>query len=169
MPKPNTRRVEPRAAEDAQPPSDIDLSILDELVGYNLRRAHHVQLQRFASVFGPLEIRPVQLSILAVVYHNPGIKQSELGRAMDIKRANIVTLLDELEQRSLLTRRPARDDKRSHVIRLTANGRRLTKKILELHAELDRDMARRLGQAQKEQLLQLLRAFRRLGPAPEPS
>lgn len=167
MPKPSRNSAVPEADNGAESSPGTDLSILDDLVGYNLRRAHHVQLKRFATVFGPHDIRPVQLSLLAVIYHNPGIKQSELGRAMDIKRANIVTLLDELEQRALLTRHHARDDKRSHVVRLTPAGKRFTNKMLDLHARLERDMADSLGQRERDRLLQLLKRFRQLDSAPD--
>ena len=37
---------------------------LDDLMGYNLRRAHGVQKSRFETMFGPLGIRPVTLSVL---------------------------------------------------------------------------------------------------------
>jgi DNA-binding MarR family transcriptional regulator len=169
MPKQSPKLSVPPPADGgaASSSSRVDMSTLDELVGYNLRRAHHVQLQRFATVFKPFDVRPVQLSILGIIYHNPAIKQSELARAMDIKRANMVALLDELEQRSLLTRRRAREDKRSHLIHLTPTGKRFTKRMLDLHAQLERDMAESLGHRERDRLLQLLKTFRRLDPAPD--
>jgi len=44
----------------------------------------------------------VQLSVLGLIFNNPRLKQADLGRALDIKRANVVTLLDELEDRKLI-------------------------------------------------------------------
>jgi len=67
---------------------------LNDIVGYNLRRAHGVQQKRFAHVFGPLGIRPVLLSILGLIYQQTSVLQSELGRQLTIKRANIVPLVD---------------------------------------------------------------------------
>jgi DNA-binding MarR family transcriptional regulator len=144
----------------------VDAAVLDELVGYNLRCAYAVQLQRFASALGPLKIRPVQFSILALVHRNPKIRQSDLGRALDIKRANIATLLDELEQRRLLKRERSRVDRRSHVIELTPAGTRVIVKALDLHARMEEDVSRRLGARDTNKLLQLLRSFRNLEPDP---
>lgn len=140
---------------------------LDEVIGYNLRRAYSVQLQRFTRVFGPLGIRPVQFSILALVHAHPALKQSELGKRLNVKRANIVTLLDELAQRDLLTRQRSETDRRSHVLALTPAGRKLAIKLLDLHAQLEENLAQELGLRQRDQLLQLLKKFRQLDPQPD--
>jgi DNA-binding MarR family transcriptional regulator len=145
----------------------VDLSMLDNLVGYNLRRALGVQMQRFSAVFGPLNIRPVQFSILALIHHNPEIRQSALGKALHIERANMVTLLAELEGRGLVTRRTAAADRRSRVLQLTAAGRKLTQELLDLHARLERDVEAQLGSKERDELVRLLATFRRLDPAPD--
>lgn len=141
--------------------------ILETLVGYNLRRAHGVQRARFAAVFGPHGIRPVQLSILGLVRDHPQIKQSDLGKALDIKRANIVALLDELEHRKLIVRRPAKTDRRAHILELTPAGRKVATDLLALHARLEADLATRLGPRDREQLVKLLKKFRSLETSPE--
>ena len=151
---------------DGAKPDEFALG-LNDIVGYNLRRAHGIQRQRFAHVFGPLGIRPVLLAILGLVLEQKSILQSELGRRLAIKRANIVTLLDELEQRGLLRRRPADTDRRAHLLELTPAGRKLTIKLVELHAQLERDMIEHLGVRERDQLLLLLRKFQRLNPEPD--
>lgn len=141
--------------------------VLDELIGYNLRRAHAVHRQRFASVFAPHSIRPVQLSILGLIYDRPGLKQSDLGRALDIKRANMVTLLAELERRKLITRRPAHSDRRAHQLELTPAGKKLAAELLALHTKLENDFARCLGPRERDTLLRLLKKVRALEISPE--
>ena len=86
---------------------------LENLLGYNLRRAHGVQKERFTAIFEPLGIRPVTLSLLGTVYDEPGITQTELGKRLHIKRANMVPLLTELEARGLIARRPSDNDRRA--------------------------------------------------------
>ena len=75
--------------------------------------------------FGPLGIRPVTLSVLGTIYDNPGIKQSDLGKRLNIKRANMVPVMTELEGRGLIQRRPSDSDRRAHVVTLTPSGRKL--------------------------------------------
>jgi DNA-binding MarR family transcriptional regulator len=140
---------------------------LDNVMGYNLRRAHGVQKQRFAAVFGPLGIRPVTLSVLGTIYDNSGIKQSDLGKRLNIKRANMVPVMTELEGRGLIQRRPSDNDRRAHIVTLTPAGRKFTLKLLELHDQLEEDTVRRLGIRERDQLIQLLKKFRRLAPEPD--
>ena len=139
---------------------------LDDLMGYNLRRAHGVQKQRFSTVFGPLSIRPVTLSALGIIYENSGITQADLGKKLNIKRANMVPVMAELENRGLIVRRPSDSDRRAHVVALTPAGTKFTLKLLELHRRLEEDLARELGVRERDQLLDLLKRFRKLATQP---
>jgi DNA-binding MarR family transcriptional regulator len=161
-----TTRKQPAAAQPATKHPAVPALILDDVLGYNLRRAHGVQRQRFSSVFSPYRIRPVQLAILGLIYAKRRLKQAELARALDIKRANIVTLLDELEQRNLVVRRPERTDRRSRALELTPAGKRLTTELLDLHARLEESAVQHLGRRDRDQLLRLLKKFRKLEAAP---
>ena len=136
-------------------------------MGYNLRRAHGVQKQRFAAVFGPLAIRPVTLSALGIIYENPGVTQADLGKKLNIKRANMVPVMAELEERGLIARRLSDGDRRAHVVTLTPAGRKFTTKLLGLHKRLEDDLANKLGARERDQLLALLKRFRKLAPEPE--
>jgi DNA-binding MarR family transcriptional regulator len=140
---------------------------LDDLMGYNLRRAHGVQKQRFAAVFGPLGIRPVTLSVLGTIYDNPGITQADLGKTLNIKRANMVPVMAELEGRGLIARAPSANDRRAHVVKLTPAGTKFTVKMLDLHRRLEDDLWRALGAHERDQLLQLLKKFRGLSQEPD--
>lgn len=139
----------------------------ESLVGYNMRRAYGVQLQRFKSAFAPYNIRPVQLSILALILERPGLNQSELGRLLDIKRANIATLLDELEQRQLITRSVSETDRRVHLLQLTPTGQSLVPTLLERHERLEKDLNASLGADAHAQLLELLKKVRQVNPEPD--
>jgi len=140
---------------------------LEDLLGYNLRRAHVVQRARFASVFGPYRIRPVQLSILGLLHEKPKLKQSELIKALEIKAANIVALLNELEQRNLIVRQRTSADRRSRAVALTPVGRKLTGELLALHASLEESVTEYLSVTERDDLLRLLKKFRRAPTAPD--
>jgi DNA-binding MarR family transcriptional regulator len=148
------------------PGACYDSTFAEGLVGYNLRRAYAVHMQRFTAVFGKLNIRPVQFTLLGHLYNNPGLNQSQMGRALDIQRANLVTLLDELEQRGLVRREMAKNDRRSRVLSLTADGKRLTDKMFRLAALMDKDLDNQVGKEQRLNLVELLRAVRNLDPNP---
>jgi DNA-binding MarR family transcriptional regulator len=140
---------------------------LDDLVGYNLRRAHSVQKQRFAALFGPLKIRPVTLSVLGTIHDHPGITQTDLSKLLNLKRANMVPVMAELEDRGLIARHQSQEDRRVHVIALTPAGKKLTARLLALHQRLEHDLARSLGKRNRDQLVRLLKQFRRLDTEPD--
>jgi DNA-binding MarR family transcriptional regulator len=144
-----------------------DASLLDTFVGYNLRRAAAKQRERFRSVFEAYDIRPVQLTALTLLLENRPLRQSALGKALEIKRANVVTLLDQLENRGLIARQSAANNRRSHVVHLTESGKSLTTKLLSLHAKLEQDLAKALGKAELTTLVELLRAFRSVESKPK--
>ena len=140
---------------------------LENLIGYNLRRAHGVQKRRFTSVFERLEIRPVTLSLLGTVYDHPAITQTELGKRLNIKRANMVPLLTELGARGLIVRRPSDNDRRAQLVTLTVAGRKLTAELLKMHQRLEDDLVRALGARESQLLVRLLKKFRELSSEPD--
>lgn len=144
---------------------DPDLPILDDLrtdattdiVGYRLRRAQLAVFQRFHSVFEALDLRPAEYSVLVLVADNPGRKQTDIGEALGIKRANFVTLVHGLETRGLVERRVSAEDKRINALHLTAAGKRFLKRARERHDELERQVIAQLGGPDaRRQLLGLL-------------
>lgn len=143
---------------------DGGVKVLGNLVGYNLRRAHALQRQRFADAFKAEGIRPVQLSILGLIHNNPRVKPSVLGKVLDIKRANIVPLVDELQSRGLVEREFSPNDGRSRVLVLTKAGETLTKKLLDRHDRMEEDLARQLGGSNHKHMLKFLIDFRNIKP-----
>jgi DNA-binding MarR family transcriptional regulator len=95
------------------------------------------------------------------------MRQAALGKALEIKRANVVTLLAELEQRGLIERRLSSTDRRSYVVELTEHGLELTRELLTLHAKLEADLARALGRTELKSLVTALRAFRGVDSKPK--
>ena len=148
-------------------PGAVDMALIDSLVGYNLRRAAARQRERFRNVFTLYDIRPVQLTALTIILHNDRVGQSALGKAMDIKRANVVKLLDELQQRGLIERKPSTRDRRAYELHLTSKGTKLTRELLALHQKLEAKLALSLGCDELKQLVKLLRKFRSVDPAPD--
>jgi DNA-binding MarR family transcriptional regulator len=159
------KKSKQRRTKTARPPAfGVEL---DDLMGYNLRRAHGVQKARFDAIFGPFSIRPVTLSSLGTIYDNPGITQADLGKRLNIKRANMAPLMAELEGRGLITRRASDNDRRAQVITLSTAGTKFTAELLDLHRRLEEDLAKALGVRERDQLLLLLKRFRKLSTEPE--
>ena len=117
------KSAEKRADEGEGP--EARSALLENLVGYCLRRATNVMLADFMASLGELGLRPALFAMLAVVRENPGINQTTLGNSLGIQRANLVPLVNELTGRDLVERRPQPRDKRAFALHLTPAGRKL--------------------------------------------
>ncbi|HEY7552552.1 MAG TPA: MarR family transcriptional regulator [Hyphomicrobiaceae bacterium] len=133
-----------------------DLGPLDGMIGYALRRAQLAVFDQAIKGFAKLDLRPSQYSVLALIGHHPGLKQSEVARGLGIQRANFVTLLDTLERRGLARRSPIASDRRSHALYLTDEGERLLRRASAVVDEIEARLDAKLGPYGRADLLDLL-------------
>ena len=137
----------------------LRLGVLDSHLGYFVRRLQVWIFQDFVRALASFEIRPAQYSVLVVIEANSGLSQADLAERLGIERARLVRLLDGLEKRSLIRRRPSPLDRRSHALVLTREGRKSLKRMKMLAAEHESNLARRLGPEKHEAVLAALRKF----------
>src|SRR5262249_47492585 len=108
---------------------------LVNLCGYVLRRASLCALAELNEGLAPLKLRHAHVAML--VQSSPGITQSEAGRILEIKRANMVAFVARLEERGVIERQEL--DGRSQALGLTNRGRILlerARRVVEAHEAL---------------------------------
>jgi DNA-binding MarR family transcriptional regulator len=93
---------------------------LEDLIGYQLRRASLAFMDGMMRSLEVCELKPVEASVLLLIEANPGITQSEIGRALGIQRTNIAPLIAGFDRRGLIHR--TRLDGRSHGLEITYSG-----------------------------------------------
>jgi DNA-binding MarR family transcriptional regulator len=128
------------------------------VLGYQLRRASSAVMSDFAQALAPLELRPSDASVLLLIASNPRATQSEIGRVLGIKRANMAPLVAALEKRELVERAPV--DGRSQGLTLTAAGAEVAAVVRSVVEANDAKFFGRLSPAQREQLAALLGMLR---------
>jgi DNA-binding MarR family transcriptional regulator len=143
----------------ARPHGSVDLGALDTHLGYFLRRTQVWVFQDFIRTLAEVDIRPAQYSVLIVIGANRGLSQSDVASALGIERARLVRLLDRLEKRELVRRRPSPSDRRSHVLELTRQGQKTLQRAKALAAAHEARLAARLGTAHHKLMLEALRDF----------
>lgn len=103
---------------------------LDRLVGFQMKRAFNLIQADLLETLKPFELRMLTYTALALIADNPDLSQTQLASAMDIERANLVVIVDELERRELIVRDRVPSDRRVYALNITLPGRRLLKKAV---------------------------------------
>ena len=130
---------------------------LKDLPGYALRRASAAVMAKLAERLAAVALRPSEASVLLVIDANPGVTQSEIGRLLDIARANMAPLTARLVARDLIVRESAGG--RSHGLTLSDAGARLTRKARRIVGELENELLERIPAAQRAVFLRTLKAL----------
>jgi DNA-binding MarR family transcriptional regulator len=156
-----TRRVMPlrKMPHKRASPPVIDLGVLDERLGYFVRRLQLWVFQDFIRRLSSIDISPAEFSVLVVIGANAGLSQSELATTLGIERARLVRLLHRLEKRGLTQRLPSSADGRRHSLRLTAEGQKTLARAKALAAQHEAALKERLGAERHRLLLESLRDF----------
>ena len=140
-------------------PAVIDLGVLNQHLGYFVRRLQVWIFQDFIRRLASIDISPAQFSVLVVIGANEGLSQSELAATLGIERARLVRLLHRLEQRGLTQRLPSSADGRRHALRLTRAGQTRLRRAKALAAQHEAGLLAKLGAENHRLLLETLRAF----------
>ena len=117
-------------------------SPLDSLVGYRLRRASMAMMADLLGALTPLGLSAGEASFLLLVGANPGCRQSDVGRTLEIKRANMTPLVARMKARGLVVDAPI--DGRSRSLTLTDEGKALRDKALARISAADRKVRKAL-------------------------
>lgn len=136
----------------------IDVSGIDGIIGYWLRRAQIAVFARFAKAFAEADVKPAEYSVLALVADNPGLKPSQVAAVLGIQRANFVALAAGLEGRGLIQRKVAESDRRSHGLFLTPAGADMVTMIRHIQESFEAELVAEMGgAAARNQLIALLK------------
>ncbi|MEG3085991.1 MarR family winged helix-turn-helix transcriptional regulator [Sphingomonas sp. PB4P5] len=134
----------------------LAIGTLSHLLGYHLRRASGAFALDFHEAMNGTGMRQVLVGILAIVEANPGVNQGSVGTALGIKRANMVSLINELVDAGLLARIVAPEDRRAFSLTLTESGQAMLKDCTVRIEAHEARMLADLSGAERQTLLELL-------------
>ena len=134
-------------------------SALRQFLGYHMKRAYNVLRSDLLKALEPLGLRITTYSSLVVIVENPGIRQSELARALDIERPNLVFVLDELEQRGWINKERVETDRRAYALFATLAGSRVCEKAVALDKAHEARLLSSLDPAAYEKLIEVLNSI----------
>ncbi len=135
----------------------VDTRYLETLTGYNARRASLAIIGPFMTHMAVYDFRPVDFSVMSLIIHNPGITSRQLCSTLGLLPPNLVAMINSLEKRQLIERRPHPTDGRAMGLHPSGHGIELMKEAEQTAAGLERDATRQLTATELKTLHRLLK------------
>lgn len=130
---------------------------LIDLPGYALRRAAQAMMADLRERLEPLTLRVVDASVLLLIADHTDLTSSDIGKVLDIQRANMVPLLNRLETAQLIERKPI--NRKSQTVALTASGRECHAEVLRITGQFERELLDRIPPEHRDHLVPALQAL----------
>jgi DNA-binding MarR family transcriptional regulator len=130
---------------------------LFDLPGYALRRAANAMMAELSARLTPCDLRISDATVLMLVGGRRDMTSSEIGKALDIQRANMVPLLNRLEVAGLITREPL--DRKSQAIVLTSEGEARLAQVRKVTARFEADLLARIPSEHRDHFVPALKAL----------
>jgi MarR family transcriptional regulator, lower aerobic nicotinate degradation pathway regulator len=109
--------------------------------GYLFRRMQQIAVAIFVEECRAYDLTPVQFAALVAIHTHPGIDATRLSAVIAFDRSTLGNVIERLEAKDYLERKPAREDKRVKLLYLTKAGAALLRDSMP---SVDRAQARML-------------------------
>jgi DNA-binding MarR family transcriptional regulator len=124
--------------------------------GYLFRRMQQIAVAIFVEECRAHDLTPVQYAALVAISTHPGIDATRLSAVIAFDRSTLGNVIERLELKSLIERKPGPDDKRVKLLTLTRQGAALLREIGPLVDRAQARMLQPLKPADRKSLLALL-------------
>ena len=119
--------------------------MFDHCLYFNTTSLARLLEREWSLAFKAFDLSPPQAFLLRMVLNQPGILQHELADALTIARPTATRLLDKLQDRKLIDRRPSERDGRESEIHPTSAARAIEASLNEASGSVTRRLKKRLG------------------------
>lgn len=130
---------------------------LSNLPGYALRRAANAMMTDFASRLDEVDLRIIDATVLLLIEGRVDMTSSDIGKELDIQRANMVPLLTRLEGAGLIYRNPI--DRKSQAIVATETGLGRLEQVRAITETFEADLLARIPAEYRPHFLPALQAL----------
>jgi DNA-binding MarR family transcriptional regulator len=122
-------------------PTGITMDAVYTAPGYLFRRMQQIAVAIFMEECKAFDLTPVQYAALIAIRTHPGIDATRLSAVIAFDRSTLGSVIERLESKQLIERKPASGDKRVKLLHLTKSGVALLREIM---SSVDRAQARML-------------------------
>jgi DNA-binding MarR family transcriptional regulator len=121
-----------------------------------LKRLGHGVKERSVQAYEDEGLHPSHHGILLVLGEGSPETQGSIADTLGYDRGQLVGLLDELEERGLLERRRDPNDRRRHVVQLTADGKQTLRRLRAVSRQVEDEFLAPLSEQERTKLHGLL-------------
>jgi MarR family transcriptional regulator, lower aerobic nicotinate degradation pathway regulator len=98
--------------------------------GYLFRRMQQIAVAIFMEECRACDLTPVQYAALIAIRTHPGIDATRLSAVIAFDRSTLGSVIERLQAKQLIERKPAAEDKRVKLLHLTKSGATLLRDIM---------------------------------------
>jgi DNA-binding MarR family transcriptional regulator len=137
-------------------PDSVTMDAVYAAPGYLFRRMQQIAVSIFVEECRAFDLTPVQYASLIAISTHPGIDATRLSAVIAFDRSTLGNVIERLESKGLIERRPGREDKRVKLLYLTRQGGGMLREIMPAVDRAQARMLQPLKAADRKMLMGLL-------------
>src|SRR4051795_7420389 len=111
-------------------PTALTMDAVYTRPGYLFRRMQQIAVAIFVEECRAYDLTPVQFAALVAIQTHPGIDATRLSAVIAFDRSTLGSVIERLEAKTYVERKPAAEDKRVKLLYLTKSGAALLRDIM---------------------------------------
>ena len=133
---------------------------IEKSVGFLLAKAYQRGCAIFKEEFDRYDLTPQQFGLLAFLWIEDGLSQTELSARSQIDRTTMGGIIDRLEKEELVERRNHPEDRRAYQVFLTEKGNSLEEELSAVANRVQGKVNAPLTAGEQATLIRLLEKLR---------
>ena len=114
-------------------------------LAYLFKHVERLMADLHVAALSPLDIHARDLGVLLAIDRSGPASQQQIAEGLGVDPTTMVALIDALEAKGILVRRPDAEDRRRNVVELTGAGRDTFQRALRARDGAERGYLARLG------------------------
>ncbi|MDI1267224.1 MAG: MarR family transcriptional regulator [bacterium] len=137
-------------------PAPITMDAVYAAPGYLFRRMQQIAVSIFVEECRAFDLTPVQYAALVAIHTHPGIDATRLSAVIAFDRSTLGNVIERLESKELIERKPSSEDKRVKLLYISKSGSAVLREIMPSVEQAQARMLQPLKPADRKALLALL-------------
>ena len=140
----------------SKPAPPITMDAVYAAPGYLFRRMQQIAFSIFMEECKSFALTPVQYAALVAIHTHPGIDATRLSAVIAFDRSTLGSVIERLQAKGYIERKPAPEDKRIKLLYLTKAGVAVLREIIPVVERAQARMLEPLKPADRKTLMGLL-------------